>query len=120
MPKVGILFASPSLAVLWYLSWVITCNITTRQEKQNLDQWYVKRSAKQAKKKKEGSDSVQDKRSYTYRKVQKANKNLDYTTIANRLRPASWSNDSHQPSVVKPVYKTNEVTHEGTKIQCHK
>ena len=32
-------------------------------------------------------------------------KNLDYTTIADRLRTVSWSNCSHWPGVVKPVYE---------------
>ena len=31
-------------------------------------------------------------------------KNVDYTTIADRLRTVSWGNDSHQTGVVKPVY----------------
>ena len=33
-----------------------------------------------------------------------ATKNFDYTTIADRLRTVSWSNDSHPTGVVKPVY----------------
>ena len=33
-----------------------------------------------------------------------ATKNVDYTTIADRLRTVSWSNDSHPTGVVKPVY----------------
>ena len=33
-----------------------------------------------------------------------ATKNIDYTTIADRLRAVSWGNDSHQTGVVKPVY----------------
>ena len=28
---------------------------------------------------------------------------LDYTTIADRLKTASWSNDTHTTGVVKPV-----------------
>ena len=31
-------------------------------------------------------------------------KNLNYTTIANRFRTVSWSNDSHLTGVVKQVY----------------
>ena len=31
-------------------------------------------------------------------------KNFDYTTIADRLRTVSWSNDSRPTCVVKPVY----------------
>ena len=30
--------------------------------------------------------------------------NFDYTTIADRLRMVSWSNNSYQTDVVKPVY----------------
>ena len=33
-----------------------------------------------------------------------ATKNFEYTTIADRLRTVSWSNDSHPTGVVKPVY----------------
>ena len=33
-----------------------------------------------------------------------ATKNFDYTTIADRLRTVSWSNNSHPTGVVKPVY----------------
>ena len=47
---------------------------------------------------------------YTDRKIHKAtwqhknaNKNLDYTTIADRLRTVSWGNDSNPTGVVKPV-----------------
>ena len=36
--------------------------------------------------------------------TQKATKNFDYTKIAGRLRPVSWSNDSHPTGVVKPIY----------------
>ena len=35
--------------------------------------------------------------------TQKLHKNFDYTTIADRLRTVSWSNNSHQTGVVKPV-----------------
>ena len=31
-------------------------------------------------------------------------KNFDYTTIADRLRTVSWSNNSYPTGVVKPVY----------------
>ena len=40
---------------------------------------------------------------YTHRKPQKAmkqHKNFDYTTIANRFRTVSWSNDSYQTGTV--------------------
>ena len=44
----------------------------------------------------------------TLRKVtlqnKNATKNFDYTTIADRLRPVSLSNDSHPTGVVKPDY----------------
>ena len=33
-----------------------------------------------------------------------ATKNFDYTTIADRLRTVSWSNNSHPTGVVKSVY----------------
>ena len=36
---------------------------------------------------------------------QNAIKNFGYTTIADRLRTVSWSNDSHPTDVVKPVYE---------------
>ena len=36
--------------------------------------------------------------------TQTRNKNFDYTTIADRLRTVSWSNDSYQTGAVKPVY----------------
>ena len=32
-------------------------------------------------------------------------KDLDYTTIADRLGTVSWSNSSHPTGVVKPVYR---------------
>ena len=34
-----------------------------------------------------------------------ATKNYDYTTITDRLRTVSWSNNSHPSGVVKPVYE---------------
>ena len=52
-----------------------------------------------------------DKSSYTDRKIQKATlqhknatKNFDYTTIADRLRTASWGNNSHPTGLVKPDF----------------
>ena len=33
-----------------------------------------------------------------------ATKNLDYITIADRLRTVRWGNNSHPTGVVKPVY----------------
>ena len=36
--------------------------------------------------------------------TQNATKNFDFTTIVDRLRTASWSNDSQPTGVVKPVY----------------
>ena len=51
-----------------------------------------------------------DKSPYTNRKTQKkrdntqnANKNVDYTTITDRLRMVSWGNDSHPTVLVKLV-----------------
>ena len=40
------------------------------------------------------------------KKTQNAIKHFDYTTIADRIRTISWSNDSHQTGVVKPVYES--------------
>ena len=37
--------------------------------------------------------------------ITNANKNLEYTTIADRLRTVSWSNSTHPTCVVKPVYE---------------
>ena len=37
--------------------------------------------------------------------IQNATKNLDYTTIADRLRTVSWRNSSHPTGVVKPVMR---------------
>ena len=37
--------------------------------------------------------------------IKNANKNFDYTTIADRLRTVSWSNSSQSTGVVKPVYE---------------
>ena len=34
---------------------------------------------------------------------QKRHQNFDYTTIADRLRTVSWSNESHPTGVVKTV-----------------
>ena len=51
-----------------------------------------------------------DENAYTNRKfnnqwkTQKRHQKFDYTTIAGRLRTVSWSNNSHQIGVVKPVY----------------
>ena len=52
-----------------------------------------------------------DKGLNTHRKPQRATrqhkndtKNFEYTTIADRLRTVSWSNDSHPTGVVNPVY----------------
>ena len=45
---------------------------------------------------------------FTQRKIQKAtwqHENFHYTTIADRLRTVSWSNNSHSTGVVKPVYE---------------
>ena len=36
--------------------------------------------------------------------IKNATKNFDYTTIADRLRTVSWSNDSYTTGAVKPVY----------------
>ena len=48
-----------------------------------------------------------------------ATKNFDYTTIADRLRTANVSNNSHQTGVVKPGLKgTNLPTHHNS-AQCN-
>ena len=36
--------------------------------------------------------------------TQKRHQNIDYTTIADRLRTVSWSYDIHTTGVIKPVY----------------
>ena len=63
--------------------------------------------------KKETKDRTQfyDKSPYNHRKLHKANrqhknvtKNFGYTTIADRLRTVSLSNDSLPTGVVKPIY----------------
>ena len=49
-----------------------------------------------------------DKSPYTHRKPQKAtrqHKNVDNTTITDRLRMVSGSNDRQPTGVVKPVYE---------------
>ena len=35
-----------------------------------------------------------------------ATKNLDYTTIVDRIRTVSWSKNSHPTCVVKPIYES--------------
>ena len=56
-----------------------------------------------------GRDLTQsfDKSPYTHKNatIQKRHQNFDYTTIADRLRTVSWSNNSHPTGVVKPVYE---------------
>ena len=61
--------------------------------------------------KKKTSDSVirqkplhQQKNKKATGQHKKATDHFDYTTIADRLRTASWSNDTHPTGVVKPVY----------------
>ena len=60
-----------------------------------------------------GGDPTQSyyKSPYTHRKIkknnvttQKCHQNVDYTTIADRLRTVSSGNDRHPIGVVKPVY----------------
>ena len=38
-----------------------------------------------------------------------ATKNFDFTTIADRLRTVSWSNNSHPTGVVKPGLKSTNL-----------
>ena len=73
----------------------VICRFSIREKGRNLTHFY-------------------DKTPYTHRKIQKAtwqhktaNKNFDYTTIADRLRTVSWGNDNHPTCVVKLVYGTN-------------
>ena len=50
-----------------------------------------------------------DKSPYTHRKIQKQSDNTKTppkTTIADRLRTVSWSDDSHPTGVIKLVYET--------------
>ena len=62
----------------------------------------------------------------THRKIQKATwqhknatKNFDYTTIADRLRTVSWSNNSHPTGVVKPVYERSTFPLTATAVQSN-
>ena len=50
-----------------------------------------------------------------------ATKHFDYTTIADRLRTVSWSNNNHPTGVVKPVYErsTFPVTAIAVKAKGH-
>ena len=64
-----------------------------------------------------------DKTPYTNRKFEnqrtthKRHQNFDYTTIADRLRTVSWSNNSHPTGVVKPSLKgTNLPTHRNSSV----
>ena len=63
-----------------------------------------------------------DKSPYTHRQIQNATwqhknatNNLDYTTIADRLRTVSWGNDSHPTGLVKPVFGIPRTITKGTK-----
>ena len=46
--------------------------------------------------------------------ARKRNQTFDYTTIANRLRTVSWSNNSYPTGVV------NRLTGPTLRITCHK
>ena len=48
------------------------------------------------------SPYINRKRQKAMRQHKNATKNFDNTTIADRLRPVSWGNDSHPTGVVKP------------------
>ena len=39
-----------------------------------------------------------------------ANKNFDYTTIADRLKTVNWGNDGYPNGVVKPVYGIRNIS----------
>ena len=45
------------------------------------------------------TENLKTKRQHT-----NSTKNFDYTTVVDRLRKVSWSNNSHPTGVVKPVY----------------
>ena len=70
-----------------------------------------------------------DENSFTNRKfenqwihvTQKRHQNIDYTTIAGRLRTVSWSNNSHPTGVVKPVngYPTFPLTTKALQSKGH-
>ena len=71
----------------------------------------VRSPFKHNKAREKGRDLTQSygKSPYTKRKIRKATwqqktatKNYDYTTIADRLKTVSWSNDSYHTGVVKP------------------
>ena len=68
--------------------------------------------SKRYKSKRKLSDSALWQKPNHPQKIQKATwqhknatKNLDNTTIADRLRTVSWSNNSHPTGVVRPVYE---------------
>ena len=70
--------------------WLLICHRKEREKGRDLTQFY-------------------DKSPYTHGKIrnvrtQKRYQNIDYTTIAGRLRTVSWSNDRNPTGVVKPVY----------------
>ena len=53
----------------------------------------------------------------TNKQHKNANENFDYTTIADRLRTVSWSNNSHTTGVVKPgLTGTNLPTHRNSSL----
>ena len=67
-----------------------------------------------------GRDLTQsyDKSPYTHRKIQKAsrqrnnaNKNLDYTTIADRLRTVSWRHSSQPHWCGKTRFTSSKLSH---------
>ena len=49
--------------------------------------------------------STTEKKSKKQRDNTKRHQNFDYTSIADRLRAVSLSNNSHPTGVVKPVYE---------------
>ena len=48
--------------------------------------------------------------------TEKRQQNLDYTTIADRLRMVSWSNSSHPTGEVKPAYERSTFTLTATAV----
>ena len=51
-----------------------------------------------------GKTHIPTENSKTKGQHKNATKTFDYTTVADRLRTVSWSNNSHPTGVVKPVY----------------
>ena len=64
-----------------------------REKRRDLTQSYDKSPTPTEKSKKQRDNTKKN-----------SNKNFDHTTIVDRLRAVTWSNDSHPTGVVKLVY----------------